>query len=203
MSHQISLGKTIKWLLPLSLIVTVTDVLPVSGHKVQTAADVGGTLHVEPNDSPQAGKRALTWIALTRKGGQTIPLEQCNCQLAVYAEPDKGSQPILKPPLKPISAEGYKGVPGAEIVFPQAGAYQLQLSGTPKAGASFKPFQLNYPVTVASGVAAPSPQPADKSVKQQLSQSGREWQINVITVSIVLGLGILWLLLRRLQVKNR
>lgn len=148
-----SRGKTIKCLLSVSLLVTAfTNVLPVFAHKVQVAKDVGGTLHVEPNDNPQAGKPALAWIALTRKGGQLIPLEQCNCQIAVYAEPHSdGSPPLLQPSLKAVSAEGYKGVPGAEIVFPKAGAYEIELSGTPKAGASFKPFQLNYPVTVVVG----------------------------------------------------
>lgn len=195
--------KAIKCLLSLSLLITAcSDVLPVSAHKVQVAEDVGGTLHVEPNDNPQAGKSALAWVALTRKGGQTIPLEQCNCQLAVYVEPhSEGSLPILKPPLKPISAEGYKGVPGAEIVFPKAGAYELELSGTPKAGASFKPFQLSYQVTVAAGAAAPSPQSDTKPATQQPSP-GLGWQTNAIALSTILGLGVLWLVLRRLKVKK-
>lgn len=151
MSHLPSQSKSGKWLLLSLLVTTVTSISPVSAHKVEISKDVGGTLHIEPNDSPQAGKATLTWVALTRKGGQVIPLQQCNCQLAVYAEPRQGSSPMMQPPLKAISSEGYKGIPGAEIVFPKAGAYQLELKGTPKAGTSFKPFVLNFKVTVASG----------------------------------------------------
>lgn len=151
MSHLLSRGNCTKWLL-LGWLATTVITTPVSAHKVQTAKDVGGTLHIEPNDNPQAGKAALTWIVLTRKGGKTIPLQQCKCQLAVYAEPrTQASAPLLQPPLKAVSVEGYKNIPGAEIVFPKPGSYLLQLSGTPSDGASFKPFQLNFQVTVAGG----------------------------------------------------
>ncbi|MEH1851931.1 MAG: hypothetical protein V7L11_09645 [Nostoc sp.] len=43
-----------------------------------------------------------------------------------------------------------KSIPGAEIVFPKVGTYELELSGTPKSGASFKPFVLSYTITVGS-----------------------------------------------------
>lgn len=198
MSHPTSPGKVVSWLLPLSLLFVAVS--PGLAHKVQVAEDVGGTLHIEPNDNPQAGKPALTWVALTRKGGQQIPLEQCDCQLAVYSQPQtEDAAPLLQPPLQPISAEGYQGVPGAEIVFPQAGAYQLELSGKPKAGASFQPFQLNYQVTVAAGISAPDTQPP---VAQLPNQTESGWQTPAIAISVVLGLGILGLLLWRLLEKK-
>lgn len=147
---QSNLGNN-RWLLLSVLVATVTTITPVLAHKVEISGDVGGTIHIEPNDSPQAGKAALTWVALTRKGGQVIPLQQCNCQLTVYSQPrTKNASPLLQPPLKAVSTEGYKNIPGAEIVFPKPGAYQVELKGTPKAGASFKPFVLNFDVTVAS-----------------------------------------------------
>lgn len=151
MSHRLNRGNA-AWLLLGLLAATLTNTSPVSAHKVEISGDVGATLHIEPNDNPQAGKAALTWFALTRKGGEVIPLEQCDCELAVYAEPrNQSTQPLLQPPLKAVSSEGYKNIPGAEIVFPKPGAYQVELKGTPKAGASFKPFELNFNVTVASG----------------------------------------------------
>lgn len=147
MSYRVNITKSLGWILCLGLLVS-----PASAHKVKTSGDVGGTLHVEPHDSPQAGSPAQTWIALTHKGGQLIPLAQCNCQLAVYAEPrNKGSVPILKPPLKPVSNGQYRGIPGAEVVFPKPGAYEVEVSGTPKAGAGFRPFKLTYTVTVGTG----------------------------------------------------
>jgi hypothetical protein len=150
-SHQ----GTIKYLLFLScLVISITNLYPAFAHKVEVAGDVGGTLHIEPNDNPRAGEPSQAWFALTRRGGKVIPLSQCNCQLAVYAEPyATGEPPLLEPQLEPVAAERYQGIPGAEIVFPKAGIYQLQLNGKPVSGARFRPFEFKFEVTVASGSA--------------------------------------------------
>ncbi|EGJ34681.1 hypothetical protein LYNGBM3L_12900 [Moorena producens 3L] len=126
---------------------------PIISHNIKTSADVGATFHIEPNHNPRAREPALAWFALTRQGGQLIPLEQCDCQLVVYSKSssDQGNSPILEPQLKAISAEKYLGIPGADLVFPKAGVYELVLSGTPKSGASFKPFEIKYDVTVTPG----------------------------------------------------
>lgn len=177
---------------------------PAEAHKVQVAKDVGGTVHIEPNDIPRAGESALAWFALTRKGGQVIPLNQCNCQLSIYTEPSTASsQPLLKPNLKAVSAEQYQGIPGAKIQFPQPGAYQLQLSGTPTSGGNFKPFELKFQVTVAAGAPAPTASPeATQSPTPNLSTSvsrpkALPWQLPVITLSTALVIGVLWSLWRR------
>ncbi|MGB3759510.1 MAG: hypothetical protein WBA07_24605 [Rivularia sp. (in: cyanobacteria)] len=123
-----------------------------SAHKIETAEDVGATLHIEPGDTPRAGEAAQAWFALTRKGGKVIPLKECDCELAVYSEPrTTEAKPFAQPNLQPISAERYQGIPGAEITFPKPGAYQLELSGKPTNDASFKPFELKFDVTVAAG----------------------------------------------------
>ena len=121
----------------------------VLAHEVEVSGDVAATFHLEPNHNPRAGETAKVWFALTRRGGQIIPLEQCNCNLAVYPKGYKqGDKPLMEPPLKAVSAERYKGIPGADIVFPKAGIYELELSGYAKVAANFKPFKLSYTVTV-------------------------------------------------------
>jgi hypothetical protein len=144
---------TIKYLLFLScLVISITNLYPASAHKVDIAGDVGGTLHIEPNDNPRAGEPSQAWFALTRRGGRVITLSQCNCQLAVYAQPyPPGEPPLLEPQLQSVAAERYQGIPGAEIVFPKPGIYELQLNGKPISGARFKPFELKFEVTVANG----------------------------------------------------
>ena len=144
MSPLLSRSRNVGWILFLALFVS-----PGYAHEVQLSQDVGATLHIQPNDNPRAGESALAWFALTRKGGRIIPLSQCNCKLAVYSKPrSTGSQPLLKPVMTAVSYQRYQGIPGANIIFPKAGNYQLELSGTPKAGASFKPFKLVYTVAV-------------------------------------------------------
>ena len=123
--------------------------ISVLAHEVEISGDVAATFHLEPNHNPRAGQPARVWFALTRRGGQIIPLEQCNCKLGVYLKERKqGDKPLMQPPLKAISAERYKGIPGADIVFPKAGIYELELSGTAQNKANFKPFKLTYTVTV-------------------------------------------------------
>ncbi|NEO99194.1 MAG: hypothetical protein F6K58_11025 [Symploca sp. SIO2E9] len=182
---------------------------PAVAHKVQTNADVGATFHIEPNHNPRAGEPARTWFALTRTGGQLIPLEQCECKLAVYEQPSAaGDSPILEPTLKAISAEQYQGIPGADIIFPKAGAYELELSGAPKSGANFQEFNLKYTVNVSTGKAAPvtstDAQKSDLEVQssqdqvssnervQSNSQPLAQWLIPVIVLAVILGIGGFW-----------
>jgi hypothetical protein len=139
-----------------TLSISTILVTPAIAHKVQISGDIGGTLHIEPNDNPRAGEPSLAWFALTRQGGEVIPLEACNCQFAIYTQ--SGDAIVESPTLEPISAEGYNGIPGAEITFPQVGAYELVLQGEPLTPEDFQPFEFRFPVTVAAGQAAPNPQ---------------------------------------------
>lgn len=131
------------------LLLSALIAAPVAAHTVQVSGDVAATFHITPNHNPKAGKPAQAWFALTRKGGRLIPLSQCNCQLLIYSQPHtQKAQPLMTPALRAISAERYQGIPGAEIIFPKAGAYELELRGTAKNGASFRPFTLRYTVNV-------------------------------------------------------
>lgn len=123
--------------------------VPVIAHNVEISNEVAATFHITPDHNPQAGKPSQTWFALTRRGGQSIPLSECNCVLRVYTVPrTETAQPILKPELKAIDVERYQDIPGAEIIFPQPGAYELEISGTAKEDSSFSPFKLIYTVNV-------------------------------------------------------
>lgn len=121
----------------------------VIAHNVEISNDVAATFHIEPNHNPRVGKETQAWFALTRRGGKPIPLSECNCQLSVYAIPrTSDTQPILNPTLEAINVEKYQEIPGANLVFPKPGAYELEISGTPKDGNSFQPFQFTYTVNV-------------------------------------------------------
>ncbi|MFM7427534.1 MAG: hypothetical protein ACKO7W_21465 [Elainella sp.] len=127
--------------------------LSASAHSVDVTKDVAGTWHIEPDHQPRAGETAQVWVALTRKGGELLPFEQTNCSLGVYDMPRNPSDaPILQPSLRAINAEQYQSIPGADVVFPDTGLYQVELDCQPSAGApEFAPFKMQYDVTVASG----------------------------------------------------
>ena len=125
--------------------------IPAIAHNVEISNGVAATFHITPNHSPKSGEPVQAWFALTRRGGETIPLSECNCLLNVYTVPRReGDKPVLQPQLSAINVEKYQEIPGAEITFPQAGAYELEIVGTPKNETSFSPFELSYTVNVGS-----------------------------------------------------
>ncbi|WP_193199096.1 hypothetical protein [Nostoc sp. MG11] len=191
---------TIKYLLLLScLVIPITNVHPASAHSVKIAGDVGGTLHIEPNDNPRAGEPTQAWFALTRKGGRVIPLAQCNCRLAVYAQPyAPGEPPLLEPSLNAVAAERYQGIPGAEIVFPKPGIYQLQLNGKPASETTFKPFNFKFEVTVAAGTSNSSQDLQDVNSGVAQSES-RQLPLLAIALPILGFIGILFVVLQSMR----
>lgn len=156
MFPQVNPSKPLSLLLFLGLLVDLGMALPIGltpkavfAHQVEVSGGVAATFHLEPNHNPRAGQESRVWFALTRRGGEIIPLEQCNCQLAVYLKPrSKNDKPLMQPALAAVSAEHYQGIPGATLVFPKAGSYELELTGKPKTGTNFPPFQVSYTVTV-------------------------------------------------------
>ena len=55
------------------------------------------------------------------------------------------SKPVIR---AKSNTEQYQDIPGAEIIFPKVGIYDLEMTGSAKDGKSFKPFKFNYFVTV-------------------------------------------------------
>ncbi len=131
--------------------VSLSSTAPVaSAHQTQISDGVGGTHHIEPNDTPKAGEPSQTWFALTQAGGAAIGFSDCDCELQLLGS---GGDVIAAPALTAIAVEGLTDVPAAELTFPQVGAYVLTLTGSPKGTADFPSFRLDFPVTVAAGKA--------------------------------------------------
>jgi hypothetical protein len=115
-------------------------------HEVRTSQDVGGTIHIEPNDRPIAGKKTRIWIALTKRGGEIIPYEKCNCQMEVRSLTDRNLKFTVSNSLAII--DRFLGLPSLEVTFPQIGRYELKLNGSPRDNADFAPFELTFTTNV-------------------------------------------------------
>jgi hypothetical protein len=178
---------------------------PVLAHNIEVTGGVSGAWHVEPDDNPKAGELATVWIALTREGGEIVPLDQATCQLAIYSEPHRpGDQPLLQPPLKPINAEQYQRIPGAEVVFPRTGLYHMELNCSPKTAGFFEPFQMTSEITVATGsnaTSAPVPTPLAATSptappQSQAAPAFPRWGVGAIGAAVAL-VAVFWLNHRR------
>jgi hypothetical protein len=198
MSYLSNAYKNLGWIIILSSVS-----FPAAAHNIQVKGDVAGLWHIEPNHSPKAGETARAWVALTRKGGKILPISQANCQMAVYTKPRKPSDnPILQPTVQAINVEKYQGIPGADIVFPDTGLYQLELNCKPKTESDFRAFEMTYDVTVATRekVATPSPQifsqqtqQINKTQKVAGAEVAASKSTNVLSFALpaVIGLGII------------
>ncbi len=130
---------------------------PAAAHTVKTGADIAATFHLEPSHNPKAGEPATVWFALTKLGGEIVPLKDCDCQLQVQQSGKSVAQPILKA----LSVEQYQDIPSSEVVFPSVGVYNLEISGKPKTDNAFAAFKFAYQVTVQPGnPQSSSPNPA-------------------------------------------
>jgi hypothetical protein len=128
-------------------VVTVMIINNVAiAHEVKTSQDVGGTIHIEPNDRPIAGKKSRIWIALTKRGGEIIPYAKCNCRLELRSLSDRNIKFTVANPLAII--ERYLGLPSMEVTFPQVGRYELKLSGSARDSEDFQPFELTFTTNV-------------------------------------------------------
>ena len=122
----------------------------VLSHNIKTDGNVGVTFHIEPEHSPIAKQPSQTWFLLTRRGGKIIPLSDCDCELKVYYQSSNSQSELVQtPPLKPLSPEQYQNIPGADIIFPDAGIYDLELQGKALNKSDFQPFSVTYSVTVS------------------------------------------------------
>ncbi|BAZ18219.1 hypothetical protein NIES4071_101040 (plasmid) [Calothrix sp. NIES-4071] len=122
--------------------------------------------------------------------------------MAVYSQPRKGNDlPVLQPTVQAINAEKYQGIPGADVVFPKTGLYQLELGCQPKTEGDFRAFQLKYDVTVAAGADIKTPQPekvSDSQTKIDIlqTQEKQSWNIPMLTLAGLFVLGIVGIIAR-------
>jgi hypothetical protein len=157
-------------------------------HNVEVTGEIAGTWHVEPDHNPKAGESAKVWVALTRKGGEVLPFDQANCQMAVYEQPHvEGTQPVLQPSLKAIKADQYQGIPGADLVFPKPGLYEMELSCKPKTEGTFAAFEMSSEVTVAAGVAQPTPAATEPAKREASNGYGLAiWGLGLATTILLI-----------------
>jgi hypothetical protein len=180
------------------LFISIVTAHPVVAHQVQISEDVGATLHIEPNDNPRAGEPTQAWFALTRKGGEVIPLTECDCELFIYAQPHPpGETALMEPVLQPVAAERYQGIPGAEITFPKPGLYQLQLKGKPKNQGSFQAFEFQFEVVVAAGTANTTQNLPD--VNSVTEDMGVSPEFTIIFMVLVMGVVSVIIFMLRMQ----
>jgi hypothetical protein len=182
---------------------------PAWGHKVKTDAQVGATIHFEPDDRPKSLEPTKVWFALTKKGGTTIPLKDCQCQLQIRQLP--GNQQLATPQLQAINAEKYQDIPSATVLFPQPGAYTLELTGKSVKPGDFQPFKLEFDATVsvgkmAAGTAPPTISAAIPEGKAEPKNQKPDHQNELLTAMLgtigIMAFGVIGMVFLRKWLRN-
>lgn len=135
-------------LLSVGLLLSV-GIIPANAHDLKANSKVGALMHIQPDDSPQAGKAAVTWFGLVKRGGESVPLAKCDCRLAIYSGKQAKGKALIVPTLREGKIEEPVGTNTrlvADVTFPKPGAYTMVLSGKPKAGGHFDAFTLQWVV---------------------------------------------------------
>ncbi len=120
----------------------------IARHHPSGAGGMNTMIHLEPNDSPAAGKPAKTWFILTRRNGEMISAENCDCHVAAFNTRNHAIAEYFPLAAMPMEAHqaGQQAL-GTTITFPKSGAYTVVLSGKAK-DKSFDPFELKFSVAV-------------------------------------------------------
>jgi hypothetical protein len=200
MNYQILLLKHRLYLS--GLITLILLPLPAWGHKVKTDAQVGATIHFEPADRPKSQEPTKVWFALTKQGGTAIPLKDCQCQLQVKQLP--GNFLIDTPPMQAINAEKYQDIPSTIVLFPQPGAYSLELTGRSIKLGDFQPFKLEFDTTVAAGTApATSLEVTSPKVQEKKPDNQNELLIAMLGTVGIITFGIGGIVFLRKWLRNQ
>lgn len=130
----------------LTLLLVFAAITGAQAHDLKANRTVGALMHIQPDDNPQAGSATVTWFGLVKRGGEPVPLKDCDCNLAIYSGSKAAGAALLTPGLREGKVEGEVGNKDrllADVTFPKAGPYTLVLSGKPGT-ASFKPFKFQW-----------------------------------------------------------
>ncbi|MGD1901134.1 MAG: hypothetical protein ACFB9N_02715 [Geitlerinemataceae cyanobacterium] len=140
-------------------------------HNVKIDGEVGATFHLEPDHNPKSGETSTVWFALTREGGESIPLADCDCELTVTNAQEESIEADVSE-LTAIDVETYTDIPSAEIIFPEPGVYALTIGGAASDEASepFAEFELTYDVTVGLGDGSAAADAEDEAEGDEASE---------------------------------
>jgi len=130
-----------RYLLTLLVLISGLVPLPVSAHVLKTDGDIGGVLHIDPNDNPTTGSTTTFFFEMRDRHNQ-FTLTHCDCQVIVT---ENGKQLSSKIP-STLDTQTLT----SSFNFPEKAVYQLTLSGKPTSGNTFQPFTLTWSVRVAS-----------------------------------------------------
>jgi len=114
----------------------------VQAHVLKTDDNIGGVLHIDPEDDPVAGEQATFFFEMKDKTNK-FSAADCNCRVDVYENKNLIYSDAVTQGNSPSSSVLFA------YTFPQKDVYLVKLVGNPQTENSFQPFTLTYDILVA------------------------------------------------------
>ena len=101
-------------------------------HQTTTSNGVAVTVHVAPDDEPQAGRPAAINVMSARRKGFRFSFRTCGCRLTVT---DSSGAVLLNRAVR---------TKRTTFTFPRSGAYEVAVSGRVKRGSKSRKFNAKF-----------------------------------------------------------
>jgi hypothetical protein len=101
-------------------------------HQTVTSNGVAVTVHVAPDDEPQAGQPAAINVLGARRKGYKFSFKTCGCRLTVT---DSSGSTLLSRSVRSKRTN---------FTFPRTGAYEVTVSGRVKRGRKSRKFNARF-----------------------------------------------------------
>jgi len=120
-------------------------VTPVFAHTLKIDGNIGVNLHVDPDDTPIAGRESKFFVDIQDKSGRFNPNNpsNCDCKLIISQK-----DTVLKTLLVTVGGSYAQ----LRFTFPTAGTYTVVVEGKPLGqGVAFQTFRTKFEYFVKSG----------------------------------------------------
>jgi hypothetical protein len=114
-------------------------------HFLVTDKDIGGIIHIDPDDNPIIGVKSNIFIDLKDQKNR-LQVGNCDCNIKIL----KNDQEISSYPINVVKGQDGSLFVTTEYLFNEKAVYTIRLEGKSKTN-SFENFTLNYDFFVEKG----------------------------------------------------
>ncbi len=123
----------------------------VSAHVLEVDGNIGGVLHIAPDDDPVAGQNTSIVVELKDKSSQFSSVH-CDCTYSLV----RSGKTILSESL--FTQANTDSTVHLAFTFPEKDIYTLEIVGKPKQPGQFQEFHLNYLIRVDKEISPQVPE---------------------------------------------
>lgn len=111
---------------------------PVAAHILKTDGDIGGVIHLNPDDDPYIHEKTEGGIEIKDKSGKLRAVD-CNCEIVI----SQAGAEIYRQAANTVQQDAAV-VANFSYTFPAKDIYTISIIGKPRTAGKFEEFELKY-----------------------------------------------------------